>query len=56
MDVLSGVLTGAGFAGQVRSLYNDFTAPQDVGHFVLCVRPDLFLPSAVGRCVMGGGR
>eukprot|EP00930_Biecheleria_cincta_P059703 TRINITY_DN45424_c0_g1_i1.p1 TRINITY_DN45424_c0_g1~~TRINITY_DN45424_c0_g1_i1.p1 ORF type:complete len:414 (-),score=65.80 TRINITY_DN45424_c0_g1_i1:95-1336(-) len=45
MDILSGLLTGAGFGGKVRSLYNDTDAPQDVGHFMMCIRPDLFLPS-----------
>jgi len=45
MEVLAGALTGSNFAGEVRSLYNDFEAPQDVGHFILCIRPDLFLPS-----------
>jgi len=45
MDILSGLLTGAGFGGKVRSLYNDTDAPQDVGHFILCIRPDVFLPS-----------
>merc|ERR1711994_80768 len=45
MDILSGVLTGAAFAGEVRSLYNDVTMPQNVGHLILCMRPDLFLPS-----------
>jgi len=45
MDIMSGALTGSGFAGGVRSLYNDMEAAQDVGHFILCLRPDLFLPS-----------
>lgn len=45
MDVLSGALTGSGFAGSVRSLYKDFEAPQDVGHLIICLRPDLFLTS-----------
>mmetsp|Transcript_112186 Transcript_112186/g.341377 ORF Transcript_112186/g.341377 Transcript_112186/m.341377 type:complete len:177 (+) Transcript_112186:3-533(+) len=45
MDVLSGLFTGAAFAGGVRSLYNDVAGHQDVGHFILCMRPDLFLPS-----------
>eukprot|EP00933_Yihiella_yeosuensis_P074831 TRINITY_DN83900_c0_g1_i1.p1 TRINITY_DN83900_c0_g1~~TRINITY_DN83900_c0_g1_i1.p1 ORF type:complete len:117 (+),score=25.68 TRINITY_DN83900_c0_g1_i1:166-516(+) len=45
MDILSGLLTGAAFGGKVRSLYNDMTAPQNVGHFILCVRPDSFLPT-----------
>jgi len=45
MDVLSGLFTGAAFAGGVRSLYNDLSASQDVGHFILCMKPDLFLGS-----------
>eukprot|EP00931_Biecheleriopsis_adriatica_P121065 TRINITY_DN96145_c0_g1_i1.p1 TRINITY_DN96145_c0_g1~~TRINITY_DN96145_c0_g1_i1.p1 ORF type:complete len:397 (-),score=66.40 TRINITY_DN96145_c0_g1_i1:44-1192(-) len=45
MDILSGVLTGAGFGGKVRSLYNDTDGAQDVGHFILCIRPDVCLPS-----------
>ncbi len=32
MDVLAGVFTGSAFGGEVRSLYFDFEAPQDVGH------------------------
>lgn len=44
MDALSGVLTGAAYAGGVRSLYNDTDGSQNVGHFILCARPDLFLP------------
>eukprot|EP00929_Paragymnodinium_shiwhaense_P109227 TRINITY_DN75589_c0_g1_i1.p1 TRINITY_DN75589_c0_g1~~TRINITY_DN75589_c0_g1_i1.p1 ORF type:complete len:395 (-),score=75.45 TRINITY_DN75589_c0_g1_i1:511-1695(-) len=43
MDVFSGVLTGAAFGGKVRSLYNDTDGPQNVGHFILCVRPDVFM-------------
>lgn len=46
MDVLCGVLTGANFGGDVRSLYFDFAAPQNVGHFFLAIRPDLFMPRA----------
>ncbi|CAJ1370231.1 unnamed protein product [Effrenium voratum] len=45
MDLLSGLFTGAAFGGRVRSLYNDTDGAQDVGHFLLCMRPDLFLPS-----------
>ena len=43
MDVLCGVLTGAAFGGDVKSLYFDHSGPQNVGHFFLAVRPDLFL-------------
>ncbi|CAK9032125.1 unnamed protein product [Durusdinium trenchii] len=45
MDLLSGLFTGAAFGGRVRSLYNDVAGVQDVGHFILCMRPDLFLES-----------
>eukprot|EP00928_Gymnodinium_smaydae_P065285 TRINITY_DN48451_c0_g1_i1.p1 TRINITY_DN48451_c0_g1~~TRINITY_DN48451_c0_g1_i1.p1 ORF type:complete len:257 (-),score=64.50 TRINITY_DN48451_c0_g1_i1:55-720(-) len=45
MDVLAGALTGANFAGEVRSLYGDMDNPQDVGHFILCISPDVFLTS-----------
>lgn len=45
MDIFSGLFTGAAFGGRVRSLYNDAQAAQDVGHFILCMRPNLFLPS-----------
>lgn len=44
MDALCGVFTGAAFAGKVGCLYTDNVNAQDVGHFILCVRPDLFMP------------
>ncbi len=43
MDVLSGVLTGANYGGEVKSLYFDHTEPQNVGHLFFAIRPDLFL-------------
>jgi LDH2 family malate/lactate/ureidoglycolate dehydrogenase len=43
MEVLCGVLTGAGFGGQVKNPYTGLTGPQDVGHFFMAIRPDLFL-------------
>jgi L-2-hydroxycarboxylate dehydrogenase (NAD+) len=47
MELFSGVFTGAAFGGDVTSLYNDFTAKQNVGHFVLVMRADLFMPLSV---------
>jgi LDH2 family malate/lactate/ureidoglycolate dehydrogenase len=44
MDVFGGVLSGAAFAGGVRDQYKDFSAPQNVGHFFLAMKPDLFVP------------
>jgi LDH2 family malate/lactate/ureidoglycolate dehydrogenase len=42
MDVFSGVLSGAAFAGHVTNPY-DPSRPADVGHFLVALKPDLFL-------------
>lgn len=44
MEILAGVLTGASYGGEVRSLYFDFSGPQNVGHLFMAIRPDLFVP------------
>jgi len=44
MEIMGGVFTGAAFAGQMRSLYEDFSGPQRIGHLFLAIRPDLFMP------------
>jgi len=44
MEIFAGVLTGAAFGGRVSSLYNDFTTKQNVGHLIIAIRPDLFMP------------
>lgn len=44
MDLLAGVFTGANFGGEVKSLYFDHAAPQNVGHLFIVMRPDLFMP------------
>ncbi len=46
MEILCGVISGANFGGEVRSLYFDFSAPQNVGHFFLALKPDLFMSKA----------
>ena len=43
MDLMSGVLTGANFGGDVKSLYFDHSDPQNVGHLFFAIRPDLFM-------------
>ena len=43
MDIFCGVLSGAAYAGGVGSQYENFERPQDVGHFFLAMRPDLFI-------------
>ncbi|KAK5045104.1 hypothetical protein LTR84_010252 [Exophiala bonariae] len=42
MDVFSGVLSGSAFAGHVTNPY-DPSKPADVGHFIIVIKPDLFL-------------
>lgn len=42
MDVFSGVLSGSAFAGHVTNPY-DASKPADVGHFLVAIKPDLFL-------------
>jgi len=44
-DILGGVLAGAAFAGDIRDMNTDFSAPQDVGHFFLAMRVDAFMPA-----------
>lgn len=44
MELMAGVLTGANYAGRVKSLYFDHSDPQNVGHLFFAIRPDLFLP------------
>ncbi|OTA64208.1 malate/L-lactate dehydrogenase [Hypoxylon sp. EC38] len=42
MDVFSGVLSGSAFAGGVTGPY-DPTTPSNVGHFLVAIKPDLFM-------------
>ncbi|RWA13910.1 hypothetical protein EKO27_g1171 [Xylaria grammica] len=42
MDVFSGVLSGSAFAGHVTGPY-DPSKPSDVGHFLIAIKPDLFV-------------
>jgi LDH2 family malate/lactate/ureidoglycolate dehydrogenase len=43
MEALGGVMSGASFGGEVKNQYVDFENPQNVGHFFLAFRPDLFV-------------
>ncbi len=43
-DILGGVLSGAAFAGDIRDMNTDFSAPQDLGHFFLAMKIEAFLP------------
>ncbi|OQO09136.1 hypothetical protein B0A48_06027 [Cryoendolithus antarcticus] len=42
MDVFSGVLSGSAFAGGVTNPY-DPSKPANVGHFIVAMKPDLFM-------------
>jgi LDH2 family malate/lactate/ureidoglycolate dehydrogenase len=43
MDIFGGVISGAGFGGDVGDQSKDFNRPQDVGHFFLAMKPNLFI-------------
>jgi LDH2 family malate/lactate/ureidoglycolate dehydrogenase len=42
MDIFGGVLSGAAFGGDVGDQYKD-DRPQNVGHFCIAMKPDLFV-------------
>lgn len=44
VEVLAGVLTGAAITHGIGNMYNDFSKPQDVGHFIIAVDVTRFLP------------
>lgn len=43
MDIFSGVFSGSAFAGDVSSVIDEGTKPQNVGHLVIAIKPDLFM-------------
>ncbi|KAH0537293.1 hypothetical protein FGG08_005883 [Glutinoglossum americanum] len=43
MDVFSGVLSGSAFAGHVTSPHDASGSPAHVGHFIVAIKPDLFM-------------
>jgi LDH2 family malate/lactate/ureidoglycolate dehydrogenase len=52
MDIFGGVISGASFGGDVGDQYKRFDAPQDVGHFFLAMKPDLFISADEYRARM----
>ncbi|HET6221935.1 MAG TPA: Ldh family oxidoreductase, partial [Dongiaceae bacterium] len=52
MDILGGVISGAAYAGDVGDQYKDYERPQNVGHFFLAMKPDLFMPLGEYRARM----
>ncbi|GAX89822.1 Ldh family oxidoreductase [Effusibacillus lacus] len=45
IDIMSGVLTGAGFGPHINNIYGDFDKPQNVGHFFQLVDINRFMPA-----------
>ena len=45
VEVLTGVLSGAGVGPTVKSPYTDISGPSDVGHFFMVFNPEGILPS-----------
>jgi LDH2 family malate/lactate/ureidoglycolate dehydrogenase len=52
MDIFGGVLSGAAYAGEVADQYKVFDRAQNVGHFFLAMRPDLFVSKKEYRARM----
>lgn len=46
VEILSGVLTGAGVSHGVASMYEDFTRPSNSGHFFLAINIAVLMPLA----------
>jgi LDH2 family malate/lactate/ureidoglycolate dehydrogenase len=44
IDILSGVLTNAGFGKYVNNMYENWDAPQNVGHFFIAIDINRFMP------------
>jgi L-2-hydroxycarboxylate dehydrogenase (NAD+) len=42
MDIIAGIFTGANHSGEVKNAINDFSGPANVGHFMICLKADLF--------------
>lgn len=49
VEILCGILTGAPVGPELPRMYEDLSQPQQVGHFFLALRPDLFMPLAEFR-------
>lgn len=52
MDIFGGVFTGSAFAGDVTNHTLEFTKPSNVGHFMLAIKPGLFMTDAAFRARM----
>lgn len=44
VEILGGVLSGAAVASGIGNMYGDFSKPQDVGHWMLALDAEAFMP------------
>lgn len=49
MDMFGGLMSGAAFAGNVNDQYKNLQEPQNVGHWFLVFRPDVFLEGGMAE-------
>ncbi len=49
VDILSGVFTGGNHAGRVKDPFNDFSAPQNIGHLFIVMKQGLFVGSSYNK-------
>jgi ureidoglycolate dehydrogenase (NAD+) len=54
VEVLGGVLSGAAIAGNLGNMYTDFDRPQNVGHWMLALNIEAFMPLAEFNDRMAG--
>lgn len=44
IDILSGLLMGSSYGREIKSMFTDFTRPMGVGHFMMAINIDSFMP------------
>jgi len=43
VDILSGVFTGGNHAGKIKDPFDDFSAPQNIGHLFIAFKANIFM-------------
>ncbi|MBP2230962.1 LDH2 family malate/lactate/ureidoglycolate dehydrogenase [Azospirillum agricola] len=54
IDILAGVLTGAGYGPTVNNMYDNWAEPQNVGHFFIAIDIERFMPLPTFTERLGG--
>ncbi|MBC7330846.1 MAG: Ldh family oxidoreductase [Synergistetes bacterium] len=44
IDILSGLLMGSSYGREIKSMFTDFTKPMGVGHFMMAIKVESFMP------------